>query len=289
MLSLFSGIGGIDLAAQWAGIDTVAFCEVDKFCRRVLAHHWPEVPIYGDVRELSADALQRDGIWPIDIICGGPPCQPVSLAGQRLGEADDRWLWGEALRIVAEVRPSWCLFENPPGIVTMGLDEILLYLEGIGYEARPLDIPAGAVRAPHRRHRIFILAHTAGEQFDWGGHARNRGAGFADYDAGDGGQRQDQSSLGDCTDGLSAWLAGWTSLARRPGRAAAQLGAAQSSGWCAESGSQTAGIGQRSLSGTSDFAIHGLGHSRQGDKEMIAAVPQQIYPIFAAIVARDQF
>ena len=156
VLDLFSGIGGFSVGLERTGhFRTVAFCEIDPFCRKVLAKHWPRVPIHGDIRELSAD-----DIGPVDIIVGGYPCQPFSAAGQRRGVEDDRHLWPEAYRLVAATRPAWCLFENVAGHVSMGLDDVLSDLEGEGYAVWPLVIPACAVDAKHRRDRVWILAHS---------------------------------------------------------------------------------------------------------------------------------
>jgi len=156
MLDLFSGIGGFSLAAESTGfIKTVAFCEIEPFCYAVLKKHWPDVPVYDDIKK-----LRGEDIGTVDIICGGPPCQPVSLAGKRKGKADDRWLWGEAIRIVEELKPRWCLFENPVGIISMGLDDVLSELESLGYETGTVVIPACAVGAPHRRDRAWIVAYS---------------------------------------------------------------------------------------------------------------------------------
>jgi len=163
MLSLFAGIGGIDLAAQWAGIETVAFCEIDPFCQKVLKKHWPGVPIFDDVRTINKQKLIEKGVIgderAIDIICGGYPCQPFSHAGERKGEDDDRHLWPEVSRLLQEIRPNWFLGENVAGHVTLGLDDVLSDLERIGYTAEPFIIPASAVGAFHRRDRVFIVAH----------------------------------------------------------------------------------------------------------------------------------
>ncbi|MGG1662911.1 DNA cytosine methyltransferase [Brevibacillus sp. NRS-1366] len=177
MLSLFSGIGGIDLAAQWAGIETVAFCEIEPFCQKVLQKHWPEVPIFEDVRTMNKQQLIEQGVIrdgrAIDIICGGYPCQPFSLAGERKGEADDRHLWPEVSRLLQEVKPSWFVGENVAGHVTLGLDQVLSDLEGIGYTAEPFIIPACAVGADHRRDRVFIVANSNSQRLQGGQIARS--------------------------------------------------------------------------------------------------------------------
>ncbi|MEE4566852.1 DNA cytosine methyltransferase [Paenibacillus polymyxa] len=163
-LSLFSGIGGIDLAAHWAGMETVAFCEREPFPQAVLRKHWPDIPIYDDVCTLTADRLREDGILgdnrTIDIISAGYPCQPFSNAGKRRGEEDDRHLWPEVARLLSEIRPRWFLGENVAGHITLGLDIVLSDLEGIGYTTQTFVIPSAAVNAPHRRDRVFIVGHT---------------------------------------------------------------------------------------------------------------------------------
>jgi DNA (cytosine-5)-methyltransferase 1 len=161
-LSLFSGIGGIDLAANWAGFNTVAFCEQNKFCQKVLNKHWPEVPIFDDIFKLSAVVLEQRGIRPgsIKLISGGFPCQPYSHAGKRMGNEDDRALWPEMFRIIKEVRPGWVCGENVTGIISMALDGVLSDLESAGYTCQPIVLPACAVNAPHKRDRVFIIAHS---------------------------------------------------------------------------------------------------------------------------------
>jgi hypothetical protein len=148
-LDLFSGIGGFSLASGWANYTTIGFCEVDPFCRRVLAKHWPGVPIHGDIRTLTGEIVSGwAGGRPVDLITGGFPCQPVSVAGKRMGKEDDRYLWPEMLRVIAGIRPHRVLGENVAGIVTMGLDAVLSDLESLGYTCRPVVIPAAAVGAP---------------------------------------------------------------------------------------------------------------------------------------------
>jgi DNA (cytosine-5)-methyltransferase 1 len=135
-LDLFSGIGGFALAARRVGWETVGFCEVDPFCRAVLRKHWPDVPIHPDVRELTADA-----VGSVDIITGGYPCQPFSYAGERRGTDDDRHLWPEFARLIRELRPRWAVGENVAGHITMGLDAVLIDLEGLGYSWEAFVIP----------------------------------------------------------------------------------------------------------------------------------------------------
>lgn len=166
-LSLFSGIGGIDLAAEWAGIETVAMCEREPFCQKVLKKHWPHVPIYDDVCTLTKERLEADGIGTIDLIHGGYPCQPFSIAGKREGANDDRHLWPEVFRLLQEIRPNWFVGENVAGHVTMGLDDVLSDLENISYTSQPFIIPAAAIGAPQRRERVFIVAHSNDRQCEF--------------------------------------------------------------------------------------------------------------------------
>ena len=138
---------------------TVAFCEINPFCRRVLGKHWPAVPIHEDIRELTADA-----VGPVDLICGGYPCQPFSQAGQRRGAEDDRHLWPEMHRLVDEFRPAWVLGENVAGHIGLGLDDVLSDLEASGYACRTFVVPAVAVDAKHRRDRVWVVANITSER-----------------------------------------------------------------------------------------------------------------------------
>lgn len=152
--------GGIDLACEWVGIKTVAFCEREPFCQKVLAKHWPDIPIYSDVCTLTKERLERDGIGAVDLISAGYPCQPYSLAGKRQGSSDDRALWTEVRRLLEEIRPRWFVGENVAGHITLGLDDVLVDLERAGYTAQSFVIPAAAIGAMHKRNRVFIMAHS---------------------------------------------------------------------------------------------------------------------------------
>jgi len=164
MLSLFSGIGGIDLAAEWAGVDTVAFCEIDPFCQKVLKKHWPAVPVFDDVKQLNKQTLLDAGVisdeQSIDIICGGFPCQPFSVAGKRKGKSDDRDLWPEMFRVIQELKPTWVVGENVANFVNMELERTLVDLESEGYTAQTFIIPACGVDAKHQRYRTFVVAYS---------------------------------------------------------------------------------------------------------------------------------
>jgi DNA (cytosine-5)-methyltransferase 1 len=153
--SLFSGIGGLDLGLERAGWDIRWQVENDPYCQRVLAKHWPHVKRYGDIREVSGHELE-----PVDLICGGFPCQPVSLAGKRQGQADSRWLWPEFARLLRMVRPRVVLVENVPGLLIRGGVDVLNDLTALGYDTEWETLPAAAFGAPHIRYRIFIVAYA---------------------------------------------------------------------------------------------------------------------------------
>jgi len=159
-LDLFSGIGGFALAARWSGFETVAFCEIDQYCQKVLAKHWPQVPIYSDIKKLTKQGLESDGISQPDIITGGFPCQPFSVAGKQRGQDDNRHLWPEMLRIISELHPAWVIGENVSGFISLALDDCLADLEGQGYETETFVLPACSVDAPHRRDRVWIMANS---------------------------------------------------------------------------------------------------------------------------------
>ncbi|MEO1223338.1 MAG: DNA cytosine methyltransferase [Pseudomonadota bacterium] len=195
VLDLFSGIGGFSLGLErTGGFETIGFCEIEPFPRAVLAKHWPDVPIHDDVR-----TLDREAVGPVDVIVGGFPCQPFSAAGKRRGTSDDRHLWPEMLRLIAELRPTWVVGENVAGFVSMvqrrdpadvesrtggrntqGADfttvavraeHMLLHhvcddLDRVGYAVQPFVVPACAVDAPHRRDRVWIVAHDGGLRRD---------------------------------------------------------------------------------------------------------------------------
>ena len=160
VLDLCSGIGGFRLGLERAGMETIAFCEQDDKCRQVLSKHWSDVPQYNDVKTLTKEQLDNDGIEKPGLICGGFPCQPVSVAGKRKGKDDDRYLWGEYFRLIREIKPDWVIGENVAGLITMGLDDVLADLEGEGYAVQTFVIPACAVGAYHRRDRVWIVANA---------------------------------------------------------------------------------------------------------------------------------
>jgi len=158
--SLFSGIGGFDLAAQWMGWENVFHCEWNEFGKRVLSHYWPKAISYHDITKTDF-TIHRGGI---DILTGGFPCQPYSMAGKRKGKADERHLWPEMLRAIREIQPRWVVGENVLGLVNwdggLVFEEVQADLESQGYEVQPYVLPACAVNAPHRRDRVWFVAYS---------------------------------------------------------------------------------------------------------------------------------
>jgi DNA (cytosine-5)-methyltransferase 1 len=164
VLDLFSGIGGFSLGLErTGGFQTVAFCEIEPFPRSVLKKHWPNVPIYEDVKILTSERLGADGIT-VDVICGGFPCQDISLAGRGAGlEGERSGLWFEFHRLIKEIKPQYAIIENVSALRSRGLDAVLRSLVEIGYDAEWHCIPASAVGAPHRRDRVWVIAHPNNE------------------------------------------------------------------------------------------------------------------------------
>jgi DNA (cytosine-5)-methyltransferase 1 len=160
-LDLFSGIGGFSLGLEaTGGFETKAFCDIEKYPRQVLQKHWPHVKQYEDIKELNYERLKADGIDSIDIITGGYPCQPFSIAGRQKGEQDPRHLWPEYFRLVKELRPTWVIGENVSGHIKLGLDTVIEDLESEDYSVRPFSISASSIGANHQRERIWILAYS---------------------------------------------------------------------------------------------------------------------------------
>lgn len=168
--SLFSGIGGFDLAAEWMGWDNVFHCEWAEFPRKILEHYWPDADSYGDITKTDFNVYRGT----IDILTGGFPCQPYSQAGKRKGKDDDRHLWPHMLRAIREIKPRWVVGENVFGLTNWNggvvLEEVCAELEAEGYSVQPFIIPAAAVGAPHRRDRVWIVAYSNGlrrrEEYD---------------------------------------------------------------------------------------------------------------------------
>ena len=156
VLDLFSGIGGFSRGLEAAGpFETIAFVEYEPYCQAVLKHHWPRTKILGDIKNVKKDDIPTRP----DIIVGGFPCQPFSVAGSRQAQDDPRHLWPDMFRLIQELRPDWVIGENVAGLIHLGLDEVLTDLENAGYTTRTFNIPACAVGAPHQRYRLWIIAH----------------------------------------------------------------------------------------------------------------------------------
>lgn len=158
ILDLFSGIGGFALAAQNVfqdELEIVSFCEIDAFCQKVLAKHWPDVPCCNDIKTMNGSIYEN-----IDILTGGFPCQPFSTSGRRKSKQDERYLWPQMLEVVKGCRPRWIIVENVVGIVNLALDEVCTSLEMENYEVWPVIIPACSLNAPHRRERVWVICHT---------------------------------------------------------------------------------------------------------------------------------
>ena len=153
--SLFSGIGGFDLGLERAGMQVRWQVENNEYCNRVLEKHWPGVQRYGDIKTINWKEVEA-----VDLVCGGFPCQPFSVAGKRRGQKDDLYLWPEVVRCLSVLRPTWFLSENVPGIINLALDQVYADLEGLGYTVQAFNIPACAVDAAHQRKRIWIVAHA---------------------------------------------------------------------------------------------------------------------------------
>jgi DNA (cytosine-5)-methyltransferase 1 len=156
-LDLFSGIGGFALAANWAGFTTVGFVEYEDYPRRILGKQFPGVPIFGDIHDFDATPFRG-----VDLITGGFPCPPFSVAGKQRGKEDDRYLWPEMLRVIVEAQPRWVLAENVAGIINMALDEVLADLEAQDYATATVILPACAKNAIHIRQRCWVIARNVG-------------------------------------------------------------------------------------------------------------------------------
>ena len=217
--SLFSGIGGLELGLEWAGLGPVAWqVELDPWCRGVLAMHWPATKRFADVRHVGAHNLE-----PVEVICGGFPCQDISVAGKGAGlEGARSGLWREYLRIVGELRPRAVVIENVAALVTRGLDRVTADLDAAGYRVEGRIIAAADVGAPHRRERLFLVAHADGERVRLeqqrvpGGRARDvrdRGQSEPKHDGASGG-RHPEPGVGRGAHGVPRGLDRWPA---RPG------------------------------------------------------------------------
>lgn len=316
-LSLFTGIGGLDIAAEWAGFQSVGQCEWADYPTKVLEKHWPDVPRWRDIRTLNgASFYERTNRRTVDVISGGFPCQPFSTAGKQRGKEDDRYLWPEMVRVIKELRPTWVVGENVAGIINMALDTVLSDLEAEGYTVRTFVLPACGVNVPHQRYRTAIVAHSDSPGGDIGAEVRrsgnnlyrqdgeakkenekwqcingtweNGGNGNVAYANGTDGERSmpsknqaGESKLTDsnCTDGRNATNAN-SSTASRFGEYSREV----------FSGTETRGF---SLQGGAGWwtTEPGMGRVANGIPHRVdrlkclgnAVVPAQFYPIFQAI------
>jgi DNA (cytosine-5)-methyltransferase 1 len=159
-LDLFSGIGGFSLALEKVGFKTIAFCERDEYCRLLLQKHWKGVKIYNDIKKLEGKDIEEK----VDILTGGFPCQPYSVAGKQKGTDDDRYLWPEMFRVIKEVKPTFIIAENVRGLINiqdgMVFETVCSNLESEGFEIQPFIIPAAGVGAPHKRERVWIVGYS---------------------------------------------------------------------------------------------------------------------------------
>jgi len=172
VLDLFAGIGGFSLGLERAGMKTIAFVEIDPYCQKVLRKHWKDIPVFGDIRNFNKEVFNET----VDLVCGGFPCQPFSVAGRRKGTDDNRYLWPEMFRVIQEYKPTWVIAENVRGILSvqqgMVFEKVCSDLEGEGYQVQSFVIPACAVNAPHRRDRVWIIANRqclGWETWSWKG------------------------------------------------------------------------------------------------------------------------
>lgn len=208
-LSLFSGIGGLDLAAEWAGFTAVGQCEWADYPTQVLEKHWPDVPRWRDIRTLNWESFhERTGLPTVDVISGGFPCQPFSVAGKQKGKGDDRYLWPEMLRVIRELAPCWVVGENVPGILRIAAADVVQDLEREGYNVAVFDFEAAAVGALHRRERVFFVADYAGVRCGDGDDGTNKRQADREIDAfADAGLLRGEGVITHANDqGLQGWF-----------------------------------------------------------------------------------
>ena len=208
--SLFSGIGGLDLGLERAGLKVIWQSEIDPYCNKILKKHWPEVPNYGNIKDINWTSVARP-----DVICGGYPCQPFSMAGKRKGKDDPRHLWPWVRTAISELQPRYAILENVRGHLTMGGLQVIGELAEIGYDAEWRIVSAAGVGAPHRRERIIIVAYPNDSKLGNDNHGgintrtiRSRGKVFIADSAGSSPSRSDshwvsEPRMGRVADGVS--------------------------------------------------------------------------------------
>jgi DNA (cytosine-5)-methyltransferase 1 len=260
-LSLFSGIGGIDLACEWAGIETVAFCEIDPFCRKVLKKHWPHVPCFEDVTKLKGS-----DVGTVDLIHGGFPCQDISPAGKRAGlQGKQSGLWSEFLRVISETKPVWTLIENNGHRWRSWVPEVRRNLWRIGYASVSLRVRARDVAAWHDRNRVFVVADLNGVLLREQSRRRFREIW--------------ESTTFACRAG-APWAFADTDSQREPQSKGGELYERRWVGDCLGSWGSYAGAIEPTLA----RGVHGVPDRMASERALgNAVVPQQVYPILAAI------
>ena len=267
-LSLFSGIGGLDMAAEWAGFTTVGQCEFADYQTKVLEKHWPDVQRWRDIRTLTKESFyERTGLRTVDVISGGFPCQPFSVAGKQKGKEDDRYLWPEMLRVIRELRPRFVVGENVPGIIKIAAGQVVKDLERAGYHVVVFNFEAAAVGAWHRRSRVFFTGLADVADADGSGLQGRKQPETPDAAEG-AGEQPSRGPAGECSEAVYDAMCSGCAGDARWGQSQ-EL--ADGRCWAAEPdvGRVAHGIPARV------DRLKGLGN---------AVVPQQAYPIFKALM-----